>query len=363
MIFKTKKDDNNLEKKYNDYINGLRSDFDKETAKNLIEKMAVWYELRYPNDTITGFLNINHIKDIDELNDTMFRDNQKFNCEVPNNLNWYDFYNTHTFINSLPEHEQEFFRVKNHTKWSPYTLSVSFTGCGFGQNFYIDKKGYVHFYGDISESINEFSDRKIDVENLEGIPAKKLFNYIEEFNKNNKDMCIDISDWDKEKIKDIIYKMDRKEGFLDSVMYKILDRRYKGVSYIGAYRAFLFAKEFKRDINIPMKYAFDREYGDSEINNFVREFIKDGGSQDLICCYDDNSKEFPLSKIIKKVNRIDEEERQEKQEQYEKEKLEELRERFVNALLTKIENTASTDEKKTISKIEKQRVKTRFENK
>ncbi len=364
MIFKTKKinskifeekNNNNLEAKYNEYINSLKSDFEKETAKNLIEKMAIWYELRYPDNIIEAFLSSDcrkAINTIEEVNDTMFGENQYFNYEVPDDLNWYDFYNAHTFISSLPTHEQKFFKPKKQARYMPYTLYVSFTGCGFGQNFYIDKKGYVHFYGNISESINEFSDRKIDVEDLEGIHAKKLFNYIEEFNKNNKDICIDISDCDEEEIKDTIYEMDRKEGLLDCVMYKILDRRYKGVSYIGAYRAFLFAKEFKRDINIPMKYAFDDTYTNSELINFVKEFINCGGREDLNCYYRKSNKEFSISKIVNGIKKHEEEKH-----------LEELRQRLADALITKLENTATIEEKKAISKIEKQKVKTRFENK
>ena len=64
-------------------------------------------------------------------------------------------------------------------------------------------------------------------------------------------------------------------------MYRIIER---GGNRIGPRRGFLFAKEFNRDIDIPMSYGFD--YSDPELKAFINEYIKAGGSKDLKC-YED----------------------------------------------------------------------------
>lgn len=61
-------------------------------------------------------------------------------------------------------------------------------------------------------------------------------------------------------------------------MYRIIER---GGNRIGPRRAFLFAKEFGRNIDIPMMYGVD--YSDPGLRRFMNEYIKAGGSKDLIC--------------------------------------------------------------------------------
>ena len=50
---------------------------------------------------------------------------------------------------------------------------------------------------------------------------------------------------------------------------------------MGPRRAFLFAKEFGRNIDIPMKYGVD--YSDPGLRSFILEYIKSGGRKDLKC--------------------------------------------------------------------------------
>ena len=72
--------------------------------------------------------------------------------------------------------------------------------------------------------------------------------------------------------------IQQKEGILDCAMYRIIER---GGNRIGPRRAFLFAKEFGRNIDIPMMYAVDRS--DPGLRLFMNEYIKSGGSKDLEC--------------------------------------------------------------------------------
>ncbi len=370
MIFKTKKINTDIFKekrnpfinKINEYLNSLETEYEKETAKNLIEKMAVWYELRYPYYTIEGIFNPeNDYKEI--TNNAMFKNNQYVNTLLGDNsdikdLDWDEFYNTHAFINSLNPAEKIFFKIR-HNKYETYMLFVNFPGSGFGSELWVNRAGYIYHGGDISDDFYYHTNMNIKVDNINGMHIKDIFKFIDEFNNTNKAVSMSLNDWDEKAIKELVYKMERKEGLLDCVMYKILDRRDKGVPYIGAYRAFLFAKEFNRDINIPIKYAFDNHsYLDSETKQFIKEFIECGGSKDInYYCGDDYDKEYPFAKIVDTINEIKEENIVKKQREEEMEQLYSLRERLVYALQTKVDNTATREEKKAISKIEKKKIK------
>lgn len=163
--------------------------------RDLIEKMAIWYELRYP------------IKKIDELmpcgmyyetnvNKTMFVNNAYIQDLVNdkseiNELEWSDFYNYDVFYESLSFEEKEYLKK----------------------------------------------------------PKKDSYNLNYQY-----------------------------EEMLNCVMYRIISR---GGYRIGPRRGFLFAKEFNRNIDIPMMYA-EYEY-DSGLRLFINEYLKAGGSKDLKC--------------------------------------------------------------------------------
>lgn len=80
---------------------------------------------------------------------------------------------------------------------------------------------------------------------------------------------------DYEKAKEI---NELKEKFLDCVMFRIIER---GGNRIGPRRAFLFAKEFKRNIDISMMYGVDSS--DPGLRKFAIEYLKAGGRSDLEC--------------------------------------------------------------------------------
>ena len=75
--------------------------------RNLLEKMAVWYELRYPDYEINRLMPGSSCDNI-KINDVMFKDNQYFNglLEDENSddkyLDWDYFYNAHAFFSALP---------------------------------------------------------------------------------------------------------------------------------------------------------------------------------------------------------------------------------------------------------------------
>ena len=62
----------------------------------------------------------------------------------------------------------------------------------------------------------------------------------------------------------------------DTTLYKILKR---GDKNIGSKRAILFAKEFKRNIDIPMKYAISTN--DQNAKNIIKYYLKNNGNKNL----------------------------------------------------------------------------------
>lgn len=100
---------------------------------------------------------------------------------------------------------------------------------------------------------------------------------------------------ESEQDKDTYDLNDKVEEILNCAMYRIIER---GGNRIGPKRAFLFAKEFGRDISIPMMYAID--YSDPGLRLFINEYIKAGGSKDLECLvgyFSKVSKDEPLEKV------------------------------------------------------------------
>ena len=68
------------------------------------------------------------------------------------------------------------------------------------------------------------------------------------------------------------------EELLNCVMYRIIER---GGNRIGPRRAFIFAKEFKRNIDIPLIYGIDTT--DPKLRHFINEYLKSGGNPNLTC--------------------------------------------------------------------------------
>ena len=81
--------------------------------RDLIEKIAVWYELRYPKYEINRLMNCCGQEEIN-VSDIMFRNNPYINALLDENsdakeLDWDEFYNQHAFIKSLPCEERYYF--------------------------------------------------------------------------------------------------------------------------------------------------------------------------------------------------------------------------------------------------------------
>jgi len=244
--------------------------------RNFIEKMAVWYELRYPDYEINRLFP-GSSQEITKVSDVMFNENNYINklFDKENDvrtLDWDEFYNTHSFIKSLPWEERYRFQRVKYNSCVYLDNNYNVYDCEVGRisaHLHLTPNGFVKE----AEHIDLYTKYKVSNQELIGMHIKGVVKLLKERNitlptDNELDKNINYIDkWTKQ-----------KEGLLDAVMYRIIER---GGNRIGPRRGFLFAKEFDRNIDIPMMYGIDRS--DPGLRLFINEYIKAGGSKDLVC--------------------------------------------------------------------------------
>lgn len=235
--------------------------------RNFIEKMAVWYELRYPSYEINRLMPGSNQENI-EIDNVMFNNNKYINDLFDENadvraINWDEFYNTKAFINSLEWEERRLFakpKYRDLVYVEPNSRSA---------HLHLTSNGIV----EESEGLGIYTKFKIKDKDLQGMHVKNVVQLLKENGiilPNNNELEPTVNNAEK-----WIYQ---KEEMLNCVMYRIIER---GGNRIGVRRAFLFAKEFGRNIDIPMMYGVD--YSDPGLRSFINEYIKAGGSKDLVC--------------------------------------------------------------------------------
>jgi len=248
---------------------GLRiahADHNHDLIRNLINKIAIWYELRYPDYEIKRIFDsgINNSEN-SLISEKMFIDNPyiKEKFDVPNRikqseiskLKWEDFYNKEVFISSLTEEEQKllfpiysFVIYTNEIKNTLRFKSLSLTSDGI-----------------IIRDESELSEESLAGKHINDIP-----NIIKDLPKNN---AIE------QEIRRYKKRVFIKEQILTCAMYKIIENN---ITY-GSRRALLFAKEFNTNIDIPVMYGLDSWPNDEGIINFANEYLNLGGNPNLIC--------------------------------------------------------------------------------
>ena len=235
--------------------------------RDLIEKIAVWYELRYPSYEINRLMPGSGQEQIN-VNDVMFKNNPYVNELLDENsdakeLDWNDFYNTNVFMKSLPWEERCYFtkpRYRNIVYLNPNSRVA---------HLHLTKNGFV----EMAEDVTGYTESVIKDEELTGLNVRDVVKLFQE-----KGIELPENNELEKTINEANKWIQQKEGILDCAMYRIIER---GGNRIGPRRAFLFAKEFGRNIDIPMMYAVDRS--DPGLRLFMNEYIKSGGSKDLEC--------------------------------------------------------------------------------
>lgn len=235
--------------------------------RNFIEKMAVWYELRYPDYEINRLMPSSNQEAI-EINDVMFNSNEYVNELFDENadiraLDWDEFYNAKAFIDSLPGDE-----IYLLTK-AKYRDLVYIDPHRRSAHLHLTSRGFVKE----AEEFESYTNFKIKDAELKGMHIKDVVKLLKE-----KGVSLP-NDNELEETINVVEKWNyQKEEMLNCVMYRIIER---GGKRKGPRRAFLFAKEFGRNIDIPMMYGVD--YSDPGLRSFINEYIKAGGSKDLLC--------------------------------------------------------------------------------
>lgn len=236
--------------------------------RNFIEKMAVWYELRYPDYEVNRMMRCCS-QEQKNINGVMFANNQYINDMLDEDseikdLEWDKFYNTKAFINSLSIDER-------------YIISKpKYQDIVYWDRDYNYSMAHLHLTGNGCVLMSEYMEHVIpgiSNENLEGKNIKEIVSILKEKGVNfpeNSGFLKAIQDYDN--------WLYQKDEMLNCVMYRIIER---GGNRIGPRRAFLFAKEFGRNIDIPMAYGVDTS--DPGLRLFMNEYIKAGGSKNLVC--------------------------------------------------------------------------------
>ncbi len=250
--------------------------YEPERFRNFIEKVAVWYELRYHDydlDYELGFKQIDNEDSVTTYNCNMFENNEyaKENMSKKSlkGLDWPSLYNAHSFIKSLPGHEYAYFDAPEY----PYVLKWE-NGNMYDDkaniNAYVklSKKGRVVESSNMKYICNNISDRK-----LVGMHIIDVINLL-----NANGVTITTKNSFVKAVEKYELQKQLKDKMLDAVMYRIIER---GGNRVGPKRGFLFAKEFGRNIDVPMSYGLD--FSDPYLNHFVNLYLKSGGNPDLDC--------------------------------------------------------------------------------
>lgn len=263
----------------NNMVKGLYTDIGEYNLplkmKNLIEKIAVWYELQYPIDEINKLVSMS----CQELTKSNIQKNQHIKEMLDNSLKIANSDAMKSLFDILTDEEKVYFlnrSYKDVVYWRRGVCSV---------HLHLSKNGTV----EMSECM-DIVIPGISNEDLEGKNIKEVVKIIKE-----KGIIIPEDSELIKAIQDYNNWNYQREEILNCAMYKIIER---GGNRIGPKRGFLFAKEFGRDINIPMMYAID--YSDPGLRFFINEYIKAGGSKDLECLveyFSRVSKNEPLEKV------------------------------------------------------------------
>ena len=236
-----------LEKKIDFYYTWIKKNvtsFTVDEIKSFIDKIVLWYEFRYPNNYF----------DLEDVDSVMFGNLGK-SC---NKLEWHSFFNYDKFYYMLNSFEKSLLdKPKFPNMVDLYSGSRS------------------HFHVDDDGTINDADDVWVRRKRPGDVMSCGVF-----FNgKNLKDVerinCDEELGLNIDNVKRIVsiikFKESIREGLLDTIMYKMIS---SGGRYYGPRRAYLFAKEFGRNIDIPIKY------GDSSL---IKEYLENEGNEDLMC--------------------------------------------------------------------------------
>ena len=243
--------------------------------RDFIEKVAVWYELRYPNCDLDKEMGAKS-KNNNYTNKALLEDNEYvdvfFSGLDLKKFEWSKFYNTHAFIRSLDGEERVYFDKPRYPKvivWDNMGTGLypqvqpSNKAC-----LELSKTGKVIGSQNMRLLCTNISDRK-----LIGMHIVDVINLLHE-----NGIVVSPNNSFVKAVQQYELENEMREKVFDAIMYRIIER---GGERVGPKRGLLFAKEFGRNIDIPMKYGVD--YSDPYLGEFINEYLKSGGNKNLEC--------------------------------------------------------------------------------
>ena len=255
------------------FLTTLIPQHNEEELRNLIEKIAVWYELRYPNQEILGIYNYYECDpDKIKINEEMFvnnpyikenfNDSNRINKSEIRNLEWDKLFNKEAFFKTLSYKERKLLSK------SKYIEKICLKNSD--KPIILDKDGKIIK----TEIINE---------NLKGLYIKDAIILLE---KTDIEKLGEDYDYLRRSIEEIEMKNKFIKQILTCAMYRIIER---GKEVVGPYRAFLFAKEFELNKDIPLMYGAVSSNLTEQIileDLIIREYLQNVGKEELVCYID-----------------------------------------------------------------------------
>jgi hypothetical protein len=269
--------------------------------RDLIETIAVWYELRYPSYEINRELpgstqerktTSDYPKNITELIEILEMssgEEQKYLKDVFKLIKWEDIVSFEQFFNSLPWERRHYFIIPPYTDIFHKEENDSFI---IITTMELTPDG----------NVEEFHQRKIPTGNSNGVFETTLRN-VEKLHLKEAYHLLAMSGLVNNEVLTKINKQleQRREkekliiGILNCALFRIVER---GGNRIGPRRGFKFANEFGLDVSIPVTYGLD--YSDPGIRDFINEALKKDVSLDTILIENyfsrkDNKTKFTLT--------------------------------------------------------------------
>ena len=229
-------------------------------VKELISKLASWYEMRYSDSILeemlsygrTDIFNCFDFNENQYVHDSFSDDSDVYYLELCKTLD-FGF-----FIRSLSENEKEVFRKKK--------LCVSFVKNTDDSTYFLTPNGFISSVLNCSTGI------------YDKCYVTKHITDVLDFCEDSIDVYINST---RERFKkSVLYSYKSafvRQEVLNCAMYKLLLNRN---TEFGTMRALLFAKEFGLDIDIPMIYGVNK---DDYIRQEINFYLKFGGSKNLNC--------------------------------------------------------------------------------
>ena len=236
----------------------------KQEIRDFIEKMAVWFELRYPDCEIKKIFGSNNMEV--DVTKEIFYNNPHLadilkNSMTEIDLKWHDFYNYDAFYASLTEEEKRFIK-------EPCYPDLVFLYSGKVDHVHLSPEGYVEMYefGVCSDSLS------VETDEYKNCYIERFIEMLEEKGKP-----VD-SNSEVYKAMNLYSNQNRlRNNMIECVMYRIMMRGDKRESSLR--RAYLFAKEFATGyISFLADYAI--YYDDLDLLRFMRndlgkEYVED----------------------------------------------------------------------------------------